>query len=237
MQVVPDRRPDDAARDVDEPAILVLVIDPSEFGRACTVAGLEAVPGLAVQSCETVARCTIKVAPHLVLFQTASPGTSLNHEIALAAQRWPASRLLVVADHAEDHEMIATIRAGAQGLLASSASLACLHSAILLLANDIGVYPTSLASHLHQRAQTPGPATDQRTTGHRSTGRLTMLTKRQQDVLHLLAAGASNKAIARRLRISESTVKVHLRNIMSRNGATNRTQIVAYYLKDADREA
>jgi DNA-binding NarL/FixJ family response regulator len=237
MEVVPDGRTDTPARDIEEPTILVLVIDPSEFGRACTVAGLEAAPGLDVHSCETVACCPITVAPHLVLFQTVSAGVTLNHEITLAAQRWPATRLLVVADHVEDHEMIATIRAGAQGLLASSASLACLHSAILLLANDIGVYPTSLAAHLHKRAPPPGPAPDQQAAGYRSTGCLTMLTKRQQDVLYLLAAGASNKAIARRLRISESTVKVHLRNISSRNGATNRTQIVAYFLKDADRKS
>lgn len=235
MQVVPDRRTDTPPRESKEPAILVLVIDPSEFGRACTVAGLEAAPGLDVHSCETVAYCPFTVAPHLVLFQTASAGATLNHEITLAAQRWPATRLLVVADHVEDHEMIATIRAGAQGLLASTASLACLHSAILLLANDIGVYPTSLAALLHQRAPTSRPAADQQAASNGSTGQLTMLTKRQQDVLYLLAAGASNKAIARRLRISESTVKVHLRNIMSRNGATNRTQVVAYFLKDADR--
>jgi DNA-binding NarL/FixJ family response regulator len=51
------------------------------------------------------------------------------------------------------------------------------------------------------------------------------LTERQKAVLELLGRGESNKAIARRLNVREGTVKVHVRHIMRRMGAVNRTQV------------
>ena len=52
------------------------------------------------------------------------------------------------------------------------------------------------------------------------------LSRRERDVLAKLRDGHQNKIIAFELGISESTVKVHLRNIMKKTGATNRTQVV-----------
>lgn len=52
------------------------------------------------------------------------------------------------------------------------------------------------------------------------------LTPRERDVLGLLAEGMSNKAIAKRLRISDHTVKFHLNTVLSKLGATSRTEAV-----------
>jgi len=57
------------------------------------------------------------------------------------------------------------------------------------------------------------------------TSRECSLTSRECDVLRILRAGRQNKLIAHELGISESTVKVHLRNIMKKLHATNRTQV------------
>jgi DNA-binding NarL/FixJ family response regulator len=51
------------------------------------------------------------------------------------------------------------------------------------------------------------------------------LTARQGAVLELLSYGNSNKVIARRLAMSEGTVKFHIRQIMRKFGVTNRTQV------------
>ena len=51
------------------------------------------------------------------------------------------------------------------------------------------------------------------------------LTRRQDDVLELLKVGRSNKEIARALNLSESTVKIHVRQLMKKMGAANRTQV------------
>ena len=52
------------------------------------------------------------------------------------------------------------------------------------------------------------------------------LSIRQRDVLELLLRGETNKAIARRLNLSQSTVNVHMRRLMKVLGAKNRTQVV-----------
>jgi PAS domain S-box-containing protein len=58
------------------------------------------------------------------------------------------------------------------------------------------------------------------------------LTARQQQVLALVAEGLENRAIAQRLVVSETTIKSHLREILRRLGAANRTEAVAHYLQD-----
>ena len=63
-----------------------------------------------------------------------------------------------------------------------------------------------------------------------SAGPLTMLTAREREVLELLAEGASNAAIGETLVISQATVKSHVRHILRKLGASNRTEAVSVYL-------
>jgi DNA-binding NarL/FixJ family response regulator len=154
----------------------------------------------------------------------------LARQLALAAMRWPQAATLVVSDHIVGADIAAAIRAGTHGLLTSEASVECIRSAILLLVNEIGVYPVALADLLRPATSDVSPAPTAPSLPLES-GRLTTLTKRQGEVVQLLALGFSNRAIAERLEISESTVKVHIRAIMAQNGASNRTQIVAHFLK------
>jgi PAS domain S-box-containing protein len=59
------------------------------------------------------------------------------------------------------------------------------------------------------------------------------LTARQQEVLALVSEGLCNRAIAKRLVVSETTIKSHLREILRRLHAANRTEAVARYLQNA----
>jgi DNA-binding CsgD family transcriptional regulator len=61
-------------------------------------------------------------------------------------------------------------------------------------------------------------------------GRLTTLTAREQQVLELMAEGASNASIGAALVISQATVKSHVRHILRKLGAANRTEAVSLYL-------
>lgn len=197
------------------------------------VAGLTSSSGLVVESCAFVAEHDASVEPDLVLFQVTGPGTgpsALAGQIALASERWPDAAALVVSDYAGASEIVDAIRAGARGLLTSSASVDCIRSAILLLVNEIGVYPAGLSDLLRDEPKDPPPA-PAASPSPMDSGRLKSLTKRQQEVVQLLALGFSNRAIAEQLEISESTVKVHIRAIMAQNGASNRTQVVAHFLK------
>ena len=58
------------------------------------------------------------------------------------------------------------------------------------------------------------------------------LTERETSVLVLLAEGATNAEIARRLRVSENTVKFHLQNLYTKLGVGNRTEAVAVHLRE-----
>jgi DNA-binding NarL/FixJ family response regulator len=61
------------------------------------------------------------------------------------------------------------------------------------------------------------------------------LTRRELEVLAMMAAGSPNAEIAERLVISESTVKSHVKNILRKLGARNRTQAVSQYWSAGDR--
>lgn len=214
--------------------IAVLVVDPSDFSRACTVAALGFAGDLAIGSCATIAQCDREIGADLILFQRTDvtfDESDLGAQLAFAAKNWPGAALLVIAPQFDSDEMLATIRAGSQGLLTANTSLECMHGAILLLVNGFAVYPLAAADRLrHAPKQAAEPI--EAPAFRFATKQLDTLTKRQQDVLQLLALGFSNRAIAQRLAISESTVKVHIRAIMAQHGATNRTQIVAHFLKD-----
>lgn len=58
------------------------------------------------------------------------------------------------------------------------------------------------------------------------------LTEREAAVLALVAEGVTNAEIARRLRVSENTVKFHLQNLYTKLGVSNRTEAAAHYLRD-----
>jgi DNA-binding CsgD family transcriptional regulator len=61
-------------------------------------------------------------------------------------------------------------------------------------------------------------------------GRLGTITAREQEVLHLMAEGASNASIGEALVISQATVKSHVRHILRKLGAANRTEAVSLFL-------
>lgn len=215
--------------------IRVLVVDPTSFSRECTVAGLVGVEGLSIEACATLGEGRSDYNPDILLFQIAEPvsrDSSLPLQLAVGTRRWPSSAALVVGDHNTVGQMLVTVGAGAKGLLPATTSVESIQRTIKLIVDGLVVYPVEITGALKRLAgdegiSRPGPSSPPIFDSERAN----TLTKRQQDVLELLALGSSNKTIAQTLNISESTVKVHIRAIMMQNGVSNRTQIVAQFLK------
>jgi DNA-binding NarL/FixJ family response regulator len=129
-------------------------------------------------------------------------------------------RLSIVA-LSDDDRAVAALRAlplAGWGAVSPEASAEDLRATILAAAQGMVVLPLQLAERL----------LDQRATIEALVGSpAESLTGREREVLELVSQGLSNKLIARRLRISEHTVKFHLSSIFTKLGASSRTDAVS----------
>jgi two-component system, NarL family, nitrate/nitrite response regulator NarL len=164
---------------------------------------------------------TGKPAPDLVLLDLAGDGEAA----ALRQLReWlPASRLVILTAELSTKRLTTALEAGLDGYLLSDLSPAALVQSLQLVLLGEKVFPTSLAAVLVN-----GPIDH----GADRPGGPRGLSKREGQILHFLVDGASNKLIANGLGITEATVKVHLKTVLRKIGATNRTQAAIWALNN-----
>lgn len=110
----------------------------------------------------------------------------------------------------EDERIIDAVRAGANGYLLKGAPRDELFNAVRVIGSGGSLLQPAVAVRLMQRVADPDP-----------------LTPREREVLALLAAGHANRAIAKRLVVTERTVKFHVSSILAKLSVTNRTAAVA----------
>ena len=134
---------------------------------------------------------------------------------ALRAQA-PRCRVIVLTSFLDDERLLPAIRAGAAGYLLKNVEPAELAHAIRAAhSGDAIIDPTAAARLVKAIADDGGsqPAPDQE-----------RLTRRELEVLDLIARGYANKRIAFELGISEKTVKTHVGHLLAKLGVTDRTQ-------------
>jgi len=127
-------------------------------------------------------------------------------DISSLAASVPQTPILVAADCDDPERAQMILRAGARGFLPASYSLKVLVGALERVRNGGTYVPLTLT----EAAPTTAP--------------WSALTRRQCDVLALIAEGKANKLIADALNMSESTVKAHVKQIIRRLNVANRTQ-------------
>lgn len=142
---------------------------------------------------------------------------SLREDIETILAQKPQPRLVIEGELDDPAGVIETMNAGAKGYFSPDTPLS-----IALLALEMvqagGVYlpPTLLSADVEKDKPAPIPNTDIPDK---------LLTSRQKAVVAALRQGKSNKIIAYELNMRESTVKVHVRNIMKKLHARNRTEV------------
>jgi len=145
------------------------------------------------------------------------------------AQNWIASLhgkyadtpLVLVSERDEPKEVVAAFKAGARGFIPMSFTPPVAMQAFTFIMSGGSFFPpTALIQPTHIESSVTVIAAKEPTGAAQKCG----LTARQQEVLERLRQGESNKLIGRRLKLRESTVKVHIRQIMRKLGAANRTQ-------------
>lgn len=171
-----------------------------------------------VGSGEEAIEATTRLRPDVVLLDISMPG--MNGLEALrrikADVRGVKVVMLTVSD--EDDDLLAAMHAGAQGYLLKSLDSKGLVSSLHALERGELIVSRSAASRLIEGllAMTQDGLPSSRE----------VLTQREIQLLHLVAAGHSNKAIAQELAVSENTVKYHIRQILQKLNVQNRTEAV-----------
>lgn len=140
-------------------------------------------------------------------------------EFGLLNSRMDSVPVIVLSDRLDVTEVSRALRAGVRGYIPTSWSVAAVVQALKHVeAGNIHV-PAEVISHVFALAKDRG--LDGNGAARRRNGRF---TPRQLEVLYLLRQGKPNKIIAYELKMQESTVKVHVREIMKKLKVTNRTE-------------
>jgi DNA-binding NarL/FixJ family response regulator len=162
--------------------------------------------------------------PDVLLLDMRMPegdGLYVVEELARRGQL-PATLILTTFD--DDAAAIEVVRAGARGFLLKDVTLDRLVSAVRALAAGETLIQPALTARAEQKLCEGAP--------HRDATAAQPMTPREREVLRLLAAGYSNREIARALFIAEGTVKNHVSNILTKMAVRDRTRAV---LKAAER--
>jgi DNA-binding NarL/FixJ family response regulator len=172
----------------------------------------------------------------------------LAGDIRAVARHFPKVPIVVITSHDDAAHVETAVAAGAQGLIPVTASLRIAVAALQLVLAGGTYYPQSVLDNGRLKASTrhtdpvpteppitrppemPPHSDPPRSTGLSVAGDadhlMVAFTAREADVLAALQRGRSNKWIAHHLNLSENTVKVHIRHIMRKLRATNRTEAV-----------
>jgi DNA-binding NarL/FixJ family response regulator len=135
--------------------------------------------------------------------------------------------LIAVNDDEDIGTILEFFRLGVRGYIPTTLGLSVVLEAIRLVGAGGTFIPAAFLQALMRDAQVE-PAAHPTGAANPFDGdvQLSGLTARQRAVLHRLREGKANKIIAHELGMRESTVKVHVRNILRKLGASNRTQAV-----------
>jgi NarL family two-component system response regulator LiaR len=167
--------------------------------------------------------------PDILLVDLQMPGLNGAEVIQRIRATQIETRAIVFTAYDTDENIWAAVQAGAQGYLLKGAPREEIFRAIRVAQQGGSLLEPLVAARLLQRMSATPPATpDEPLLSRRTALPSVPLTAREREVLHLLAQGLPNKEIAARLVISERTAKFHVSAIMSKLGATNRTEAVTF---------
>lgn len=164
--------------------------------------------------------------PDLVLIEVRDGSPNPVGIVSQARELFPGTRIVLMSDDIDMESMGRCFAAGLDGYLLKDIGRDSLADSLRLVQVGEKVFPSRLASIMvdyTRQLVEPQICMDKVRDCH--------LSEREADILRCLITGDSNKLIARKLEITESTVKVHLKSILKKTRAANRTQAAMWALK------
>ena len=203
----------------------VLVVDDHEIVREGlrTILSLEPdieLIGEARDGVEGVEKA-LALSPDVILIDLVMPRKDGIQAIREIKEQMPQVRILVLTSFAEDSHVFPAIEAGALGFLLKDTTSATLIQAIRIVYRDEPSLHPTVARKLMEARKHKAQSDEQ----------IEPLTRREQQILALLAKGLTNQGIADQLVLSELTVRTHVSNILAKLNLENRTQAALYALR------
>jgi DNA-binding NarL/FixJ family response regulator len=171
-----------------------------------------------IASIETLADLLPDAAPDVVLVDSSTEPFEPALESIVASGLAADVGIVMLGDGISPVASAEALRAGIRAALPGDISPEQLVAALEAVANGLVVLHPSQAEQALPASTAPARAPDELTES---------LTRREVEVLQMLAAGLSNKEIAARLNISDHTVKFHVASILGKLGAASRTEAVS----------
>jgi DNA-binding NarL/FixJ family response regulator len=154
-----------------------------------------------------------RVLPDVTLMDLRLPDMSGNSAVTAIRAEFPEAKVIILTTFEGDFEIQRALAAGVRGYLLKSAPFEHLVDAIRKVHSGRKHFPTQVAETLAEHFSSDA------------------LSEREIEVLERMAEGDRNRDIGKHLSISEETVKVHIRHIMNKLGAKDRTQAVSIGLR------
>jgi DNA-binding NarL/FixJ family response regulator len=187
------------------------------YGLAAVLAQHEGIDVVAsVDDGDALIRSVDEHDPDVVITDLTMPNLDGVAVTARLLATRPDLAILVLTMHEDDEHVFAALRAGARGYLVKGADGAEIVRAVQSVASGDATYGGTVARRIvaffaGERTETP------------SARAFPDLTPRERDVLELLAAGCRNREIARRLGVSEKTVRNHVSQVLLKLHVPDRT--------------
>jgi len=202
--------------------IRVLIVDDHPVvirGLATVLSALDdmSLVGEARSGEEAIELCE-NTQPQVVLMDLVMPGMGGVKAIQAIRERWPQTAVIALTSFVERGMVEEAIRAGAISYLLKNVSAEELGNAVRSAVSGRSTLSEEVARLLVQDVR-------------KGTKEDYDLSDRERETLKLMTEGLSNVAIAKHLVVSESTVKFHVSNILSKLGATSRTEAVTLALR------
>lgn len=216
--------------------IRLLLVEDNRLLREGLTAMLNEQPDIDVVAAfgngkEAVLKGTQELKPQIILLDLGLKGQNSLRLVETVKREYPEVKMIVMDLIPVQADMIEFVKAGVSGFILKDATFADFAGTIRSVAAGASVLPPSVTGSLFSQIIEKGGGR-----GHAKLAESVRMTRREREVIELIAEGLSNKEIAERLNIATFTVKSHVHNILDKLALRTRLQVANYaHAREASR--